>query len=61
MLDSFQNEINNLNQTLAGLDKALLQEATAAITQAKHVYTVGMRGAFSGAGAGACPPGPGHR
>ena len=54
LLDSFQNEINNLNQTLAGLDKALLQEATAAITQAKHVYTVGMRGAFSLAHLFAC-------
>lgn len=47
LLDSFQNEVNNLNQTLAGLDKGILDEATSAIIQARHVYTVGMRGAFS--------------
>ena len=47
LVDSFQADIDNINQTLSGLDVTLLQQTVDAISGAKRVYSLGMRGAFS--------------
>ena len=47
LLDSFQTDIENINETLAHLDRAVLDRTVSSIVDAKTVYTLGMRGAFS--------------
>ncbi len=47
LMDSFKNEIDNLNRTLSGLSEDLLKQAIDNIIRANHIYIVGMRGAFS--------------
>lgn len=47
LVDSFQADIENITETLSSLDPKALQESIHAIIHAKHVYLLGMRGAFS--------------
>lgn len=47
LVDSFQNDIENINQTLVLLRDDLLRDAVNAMVQSRHVYVLGMRGSFS--------------
>lgn len=47
LVETFQLDIENLKQTLAGLNEEILNEAVNAIIDAKHIYVLGMRAAFS--------------
>ncbi|WHH58100.1 MurR/RpiR family transcriptional regulator [Petroclostridium sp. X23] len=47
LIDTFQNDIDNIHATLMGLSEEDLSKAVSAIINAKSVYVVGNRGAFS--------------
>lgn len=47
LLDSFHADIENISQTLSGLNESVLRGAIDAIVEAKHIYLLGMRGSFS--------------
>lgn len=45
--DTFTTDINNLNQTFAGLQPDELEAAIRLISGAKNIYVLGMRSSFS--------------
>jgi len=47
LLDTFQADIDNLNQTLAELSEEQLRYAVNSIVHAKQIYILGMRSSFS--------------
>lgn|GEM_PF-245865 len=47
LVDAFQNDIDNIHATLAGLSEETLTQAVSSIIQAKSVYVLGTRGTFS--------------
>lgn len=47
LLDSFQNDVDNINLTLAGLSEDTLKTATRTIIEGKTVYVLGLRSSFS--------------
>ncbi|RKL62669.1 MurR/RpiR family transcriptional regulator [Thermoanaerobacteraceae bacterium SP2] len=47
LIDSFQNDIANLNLTLAGLSEEDLKSTISTIIAGKTVYVLGLRGSFS--------------
>lgn len=49
LVDAFQNDIDNIYATLAGLSEETLAQTVSSIIQAKTVYVLGARGTFSAA------------
>lgn len=47
LVDSFQNDIQNIHDTLEGLSEQALSQAVEAIIGAESVYVLGIRGNFS--------------
>jgi DNA-binding MurR/RpiR family transcriptional regulator len=47
LMDSFQNDIENIKLTLAGLSEEDLKAAVSTIIAGKNIYVLGLRGSFS--------------
>ncbi len=47
LVDSFNNDINDINSTLEGLSKEDLHQAIEMILSAKNIYLLGLRSSFS--------------
>jgi DNA-binding MurR/RpiR family transcriptional regulator len=47
LADTFSNDINDINSTLAGLSKEDLHQAIEMILSAKNIYLLGLRSSFS--------------
>lgn len=47
LLKTFQNDAENLKETLKMLDPVVLEKSIQAIVQAEHVYILGLRSSFS--------------
>lgn len=47
LIDSFNNDISNLKDTIAGLSEKVLKKATNMIINSKSIYVLGLRGSFS--------------